>query len=304
MAEIVLHHHSKWPEISSGQLDPSTAFLANLIFLADRIDIMIDWDVELILNRERIESGIVALSGTYFNPEAVQAFRRKSQVEVFWLSLYPRYLDSALVRFQPRQEVLLDLAELESLSSIFANIVDSKSPYTLGHSQGVANLCNHFALAMGFEPDKVRKLRIAGLVHDLGKLAVPDEILEKPSLLTAEEFQVVKRHPFETYHILSGVPGLSEIRDWASFHHEKMDGSGYPFHLNGQVLGPEHLVVILSDIVQALVQDRPYRPSLSQDHVLDILYHVATQQPAFGRLMDIVRQDYKHIARLATGEQV
>jgi putative nucleotidyltransferase with HDIG domain len=302
VSQIVRHHHTKWLDMASTDLDPDTAVLANLIFMADRIDIMIDWDVELILNRERIESGVTELSGNYFNPEAVMAFRRKSQVEVFWLSLYSRYLTPALDRFRPRQEVLLDLGELESLSSIFARIVDSKSPYTLGHCNGVARLCDHFARAMGFDASKVRKMRIAGLVHDLGKLAVPDEILEKPSFLTAEEFQVVKRHPFETYHILSGVPGLSDIRDWAAFHHEKMDGSGYPFHLNGQDLGPEHLIVILSDILQALVQDRPYRPSLSQDHVLDILYHVATQQPAFSRLLEIVRQDYDHIATLATGE--
>ena len=304
VSRIVLHHHAKWPDPALSDLDPATAVLANLVFLADRIDIMINWDLELILNRERIESEIKNLSGTFFNPEAVRVFLDKSQVEVFWLSLYPRYLASALEHFRPWQDVLLDLNELESLSSIFARIVDSKSPFTLRHSNGVSNLCDYLAQAMGFGPDKVRKMRIAGLVHDLGKLSVPDEILEKPSSLTAEEFQVVKRHPFETYHILSGIPGLSDIRDWASFHHEKIDGSGYPFHLNGRSLGPEHLIVILSDIVQALVQDRPYRPGLSQDHVLDILNHVAVQQPAFDRLMGIVRQDYDFIAEIATGNKI
>ncbi|MFH1135403.1 MAG: HD domain-containing phosphohydrolase [Pseudomonadota bacterium] len=300
-AEIILHHHSKWSELKSGDLPEKTALMANLVFLADRIDVLINWKQELILNRSRIEDRVKNLAGDFFNPDAVDAFLEKSAVEVFWLSLYPRHLSRSLTAFQPQEPIELDMKNLEDLARIFAQIVDNKSPFTRSHSEGVGRLCHFFARNLGFSPAAARKLMVAGLLHDLGKLAVPDEILEKPSQLTPDEFQIIKRHPFETYYILSGVPALNEIRDWASFHHEKMDGSGYPFHFKQSKFSLEHVIVMFSDIIQALIQDRPYRAGLSRDQVLDILLHLAAQQTVFAPLLKIVARDYELCANLANG---
>ena len=88
---------------------------------------------------------------------------------------------------------------------------------------------HYFASHLGLSPETAKQLRVAGLLHDLGKLAVPDEILEKPSQLTPDEFQIIKRHPFETYYILSGVPALDKIRDWAAFITKKWMVPGIPF---------------------------------------------------------------------------
>ena len=303
-AEIIRHHHRKWEYLIKSDVPRGTAVLSNLIFLADRIDTLVDWKNELILDRERIVGVISELSGTFFNPDMVAGFKKKSTVEVFWLSLLPRHLPWALSRFRPSSDLELGLFDLEKMSAIFARIVDNKSPFTMDHSYGVARLCHFFGQRMNLEPETVQKLRISGLVHDLGKLSIPDEILEKPSALSPDEFQIIKRHPFETYYILSGLTALADIRDWASFHHEKADGSGYPFHLTGRQMGQEHLIVMLSDVIQALVQDRPYRPGLGRDQVLDILAHLATQQSSLQPLVDEVRKDYDLVAEVARGLEI
>lgn len=302
-AEIVLHHHTKWEKLKDLQLDSRTALMANILFLADRIDALLDWKTELILNRKKIEEQIEALSGSFFKPEIVDIFLNKSVIEVFWLSLYSRHLPGALAKYQPEAGRHLDLAELETIASIFATIVDNKSPFTIGHSEGVARLCHFFAASMGLPETTVKKLRIAGLFHDLGKLAVPDEILEKPSFLTTEEFQIIKRHPYETYYILSHIPALEDIRDWASFHHEKPDGSGYPFHITRDSFTLENTIVQLSDIIQALIQDRPHRPALGKHQIMDILEHLSTHQLVFSQLMQVIRSEYDMIAEIAAGKE-
>lgn len=303
VADIILYHHTKWPALLKLDIPPRTALLANLVFLADRIDVQINWDIELILNRERIVSQIDELSGLFFHPDLVTSLRRKTQLEAFWLSLHTRYLPMALSLFKPTRSLNINLDHLEILAGILATIVDSKSPFTRHHSEGVSRLCWFFAGRTGLPNAIIQKLRIAGLLHDLGKLAIPDEILEKPSSLTYDEFQIVKRHPFETYYVLSGLPALHDIRDWASFHHEKADGSGYPFHYISSDYGVEHLIVMLSDIIQAVIQDRPYRHGLPKDQVMDILEYIAAKQPMFGPLMAVVRQDYDLITATAKGDE-
>ena len=213
--------------------------------------------------------------------------------------MYPHHLDTALERFRPKKPITVGLDDLEILSAVFGAIVDNKSPYTKGHSKGVAQLCDLFATRLDMPEETVKKLRIAGLVHDLGKLAVPDSILEKPGSLTADEFQVVKRHPFETYYVLSAVPQLADIRDWAAFHHEKPDGSGYPFHLTEKDYAVEHTIVMLSDKIQALIQERPYRPALERDQVLDILEHLAASHQIYEPVMQVIRSDYDSVAERA-----
>lgn len=301
-ADIIRRHHDRWTDLNASDVPEDVARLANLVCLADRIDFLIDWDVELILDRHRVENEVHAMAGSFFDPRSLDALKRMSQVEVFWLKLYPHHLDTALIHFRPPQPITVGLDDLEILASIFGTIVDNKSPYTKGHSIGVSQLCDLFANRLNLPDESVKKLRIAGFIHDLGKLAVPDSILEKPGSLNADEFQVVKRHPFETYYVLSAVPQLAEIRDWASFHHEKPDGSGYPFHLTEKDYTVEHIIVMMSDKIQALIQDRPYRPALEREEVLDILEHLTAAHPMYEPVMAVIRADYDSVAlRAITG---
>ena len=124
----------------------------------------------------------------------------------------------------------------------------------------------------GFSDDELRLLKIAALLHDLGKLAIPDEILDYPDQLTHEQMLYMQQHTYHTYHLLDSLgPEARQIRNWAAFHHEKLDGSGYPFGLNHTQLDTGARIMAVADISQALQENRPYRKKLPQETINRIL---------------------------------
>jgi HD-GYP domain-containing protein (c-di-GMP phosphodiesterase class II) len=127
----------------------------------------------------------------------------------------------------------------------------------------------------GLAPGRIALIEIAALLHDLGKLGVPDEMLEKPGKLTAAETAVMHRHSFDTFRILRGIGGLEEVALWAGSHHETLLGDGYPFHSQDDALPIEARVIMVADIFQALAQDRPYRASLPPERIMAILDEMA-----------------------------
>ena len=281
--------------------DHRIAQMAGLIHLADRIDVMLNHQPGISPDHEQIRTQVRDLSGTYFSPEAIHAFLQQSRTEAFWLALESRHLENALNGFFHVEPVYIGLDDVAILAGILARIVDDKSSYTGGHSLGVGRLCRLIGERMNQPPLTLRKLEIAGLLHDLGKLAIPDEIVDKAAYLSAQEFQVVKRHPFETYAALLAVPGLEDVADWAACHHERADGTGYPFGRTTHSLTLPHTIVALSEIIQALFQDRPHRTCLPEDHALDILDHLAHHETIFEPLLAVVRNDFEYVARVAHG---
>ncbi|MDD1607980.1 MAG: HD domain-containing protein [Methylococcaceae bacterium] len=123
-------------------------------------------------------------------------------------------------------------------------------------------------------------LELAGLLHDIGKLRVPDELLEKPGKLTEEEYAIVQRHSFDTYDILKNINGLEKITEWAAQHHERLDGKGYPFQVRNGTISLEARIVAVADVFQALAQNRPYRKALDVYAIMGIL----NQQVVSGQL--------------------
>jgi len=300
-AEIIRHHRNRWTEFADMDIPERITLAANLVLLADRFDARIDRNGPIPANLDELKAGITKLTGTFFNPNLVELFFKALSDENFWSDLQPERIESALKRLRPEKSLKLSLDDLEDAAAIFGRIVDRKSPYTAFHSEGVSRLCVLLATEMALPKKTVQGLRIAGQVHDLGKLAVPEEILNKPGRLTTEEFRIIQRHPLNTHETLSDIAGLEEIRSWASCHHERTDGTGYPFHLTAQDLSLEHLIVIVSEIVQALIQDRPYRQGLPKEHVLDILDHLTGRYPEFEPLVDIVHEEFDLIRHLAAG---
>ena len=128
---------------------------------------------------------------------------------------------------------------------------------------------------MGFDEDICQKMYIAGALHDIGKAAIGNEILEKPEKLTDEEFKTMKHHAVYTYYILSGIDDFEEIRDWAALHHEKLNGKGYPFGKTADELNKPERIMACIDIYQALTEDRPYKKGLSHDKACGILDDMA-----------------------------
>jgi putative nucleotidyltransferase with HDIG domain len=160
---------------------------------------------------------------------------------------------------------------LDRVAQAFALVIDAKSPYTFRHSTRVAELALLTGRGLGFDQVALRDLRRAALLHDIGKLAVPNSILDKPGPLTAEERTRVEQHPRLSADILGRVAPLRPIARLAGAHHEKLDGSGYWQGLGSAELGMPERVLAVADIYEALTAERPYRTALAPERALELL---------------------------------
>jgi len=138
-------------------------------------------------------------------------------------------------------------------------------------------------------------MELAGYFHDIGKLGVPNAILEKPGKLTKDEFAVMKKHTYFTYTVLTSIGGLDQIAEWAAFHHEKLDGTGYPFHVSGERLNTGARIMAVADIFTALAEDRPYRPGMQREDVVRIIDRMANENAIDRRIVDLLLDNYQDV---------
>ncbi|MEJ2726267.1 MAG: PAS domain S-box protein [Deltaproteobacteria bacterium] len=150
-----------------------------------------------------------------------------------------------------------------------AQTVEVRDPYTAGHQKRVSNLARAIATEMGLSSDKVEGIRMAGNIHDIGKISVPAEILSKPGLLTDIEFTLIKAHTKVGYEILKGIEFPWDIAKVVLQHHERIDGSGYPQGLSGDDILLEARILAVADVVEAMVSHRPYRPALGLEKAFE-----------------------------------
>ena len=154
---------------------------------------------------------------------------------------------------------------LEDIIGAITTIVQKKDPYTAGHQQRVSQLACAIGREMGLKSEQIRVIRIASLLHDLGKVFIPAEILAKPGKLSKVEFSMVKAHPDADYQILKTIDFSCAIADIVHQHHERLDGSGYPLGLKGDAIYLEAKIIAVADVVEAMVSNRPYRPAPGLD---------------------------------------
>jgi PAS domain S-box-containing protein len=150
-----------------------------------------------------------------------------------------------------------------------AAAVEKRDPYTAGHQRKVADLAAAVAARMGLSPDRISGIRMAGLIHDIGKIYVPAEILSKPTELSSIEELMIQTHPQAGYDVLSAIDFPWPVAETVLQHHERMDGSGYPRGLKGEEISLEARIVAVADVVEAMASHRPYRPAHSQESALD-----------------------------------
>jgi len=153
--------------------------------------------------------------------------------------------------------------------SVLTLVVETKDPYTADHQKRVAKLAAAIAVEMGFSENQVEVIHLAGGIHDLGKISVPANILNKPSSLSEIEYSLMKIHPEAGYNILKDIDIPWPIAQIVLQHHERLDGSGYPGGLKDDDIIPEARIMAVADVVEAIASYRPYRPTLGQDKALD-----------------------------------
>jgi putative nucleotidyltransferase with HDIG domain len=169
----------------------------------------------------------------------------------------------------------LEASELVIRESLIGTIlaiskaVEARDPYTAGHQQRVSRLARSIAQKMGLDKELIEGIRMGAIIHDIGKIQLPAEILSKPGKLTEAEFELIKSHPESGFKILEDVKFPWPVADIAYQHHERIDGSGYPRGLKGDEICLEAKVIAVADVVEAMSSHRPYRPSLGMEMAID-----------------------------------
>jgi len=300
-AEFIRYHHDWWDGSGRGFGGESIPLESHVIHLADRID---------ILSRERdfslndapdVTDAILRYRGTMFSPDVVDAFTRLAEKEYFWFQLSSQ---DAVIRGRKSFGFMrLNLSQLLELSGILCQIIDFRSRFTSTHSSGVAAASERMAGLLGYSAQESRMMKLAGYLHDLGKLAVPPEIIDKPSSLTPAEYVIIKKHPYLTYRMLGMIENLEVINLWASLHHERVDGSGYPFHVGGEELYLGSRIIAVTDVFVALTENRPYRKAMEAHTAVKVLKEMSASARIDGSVVEVLSSNFDEIDGIRRQEQ-
>ncbi len=293
-AEIVRYHHTPWND-GRGQesLGLPVPVESHILHLADRVAVLIDPRKELLAQVPNISNRIRRKSGSVFMPEIVDAFLTLAGKDYIWYDLVSSSVDISLWHNMDWEVISLEGDEFLDMARFFCRIVDYKSPFTATHSSGVAACARYLAELAGFSPHDQRLIYLSGYLHDIGKLCVPSEILQKPAALSNEEYSVMRHHAYYTNHILKRVGVFENIRIWSSYHHERLDGSGYPYQLKAEDLPTGARIVAIADVFTAISEDRPYRVGKQQFEVMDVLENLSRRGKLDSPLVKLVQSHYK-----------
>ncbi len=293
MTDIIRYHHHPWQSDGSQHESPGTEIPAeaHLINFCDRISLLIQEDEEILSQRERVLSELKEKTPEIFRPGLTAHL--SDMPEHFWLSLQDeKILRGSIENFLSGRDIIMREDETMELAQFYSRVIDYRSEFTATHSWGVAGTAEKLADFLDW-PDRAKKhMKIAGLFHDLGKLAVPPEIINKEGKLTAEEYNLMKSHVFYTYQVLSATPTLEHIARWAGLHHERVDGSGYPFARQGEDLSLPARIMAAADVFVALVENRPYRADLKKDQIKQILKEEGEQGGLDESIVNLLLDNY------------
>ncbi len=269
---IILYHHENFDGSGLfGKKASEIPVFSQLISFADILDT--NFDLFSISNekKEDIDKFVIENEDKLFSKDIVTAYKELSNSFLFWGDL--EYFDeiNPLEKILPDFSIEVSLKRFLSITKIFSKIIDGKSKFTAKHSVDLEQKSLKLVEYFGLDEETKLKIQIASNLHDIGKLGTPNSILDKEGSLTNSELFEIKKHAYLTHSILSKIDNFSDITKWASAHHERLDGSGYPFGLTSNELGLEERIVSCLDFYQALVEDRPYRKSMEHDVAVSLL---------------------------------
>jgi len=272
---LVLYHHEEADGKGPfGKRDDEIPLGAAIIAIADTIDVENHLQTLSEKDIASIQKEAGEQSGKRFTKTAVETFQTVLKKDVLE-SLRDEYIVETAGKILPAWQSEVKSDSMMHIASLTAGIIDFKSPFTRKHSVQIANRAWMMGGYYGFDPEKRAKVYLAASLHDMGKLATPNAILDKPEKLTDEEFRVIKAHVKGTYDMLCGITGFEEICHWASSHHEKLDGSGYHFGIGAKELDFVDRLLAVTDIYQAVNEERPYHPRRSHEETMPILWSMA-----------------------------
>jgi HD-GYP domain-containing protein (c-di-GMP phosphodiesterase class II) len=272
---FVLYHHELADGSGAfGKKESELPLGAELIAISDMLDVLNHLQTippeSLATVRRQVFDG----AGKRFTRRAAEAMLAVLDEKMLFL------LHDDQIAGTVEQTIPVWLADVEDeavfrLAGLAARFIDYKSEFTKRHSIQIANRVWLMSEYYGYGNSQRAQMYLAAALHDIGKLSTPTSVLEKQGSLTAEEFATIKDHARITYEMLKNIAGFENIRDWACEHHEKLDGTGYPFGLKAENMDFNARLIACMDIYQAVSEPRPYHPSRSHGETMPILYEIA-----------------------------
>jgi len=299
IAKLVKFHHIPWRH-GSGSLQngESVPIGSHLIHLADRVAVRISGKQPVLSQVRDICNAISVQRGEVFVPEHVDALLNMMKQEYIWLDATSDSIDAILKRTVRYRTKEFSTKELVDFSKLICCLIDFKSEFTAAHSSGVAAVAVELSKLTGFSKNEQRFIEIAAYLHDVGKLAIPSEILEKKENLTENEWFIMRSHVYYTYQMLGPFDMLKPISEWASLHQERLNGTGYPFGLNAADLSPGARIMAVADVFTALTEDRPYRKGMDIKSAGSVLQSMVDKGELDGNLVDMVFRHSKALNKI------
>lgn len=289
LAEPIRYHHDRFCGGNpSGFVGDEIPLLSRIIHIADRVEVQITKSEHIFIQRDRIMENMEI--NDFFDSEIIAVLKNLSQIEYFWLNIINSdYMNSFMKNLDFFEKRSFDLSDMIVIAEIFSKIIDATSHFTATHSKNVANVTRALAIIQGFCNKEADQFYLAGLLHDLGKLAIPNEILNKPGKLSKIECEIVKQHPYYSYTILNEVDGFKNIASWVGAHHETLDGNGYPFRLNASEICLGCRILATADIYCALVESRPYGNGVSNEIALNTMDQMVKAEKIDNKIVHALR---------------
>jgi HD-GYP domain-containing protein (c-di-GMP phosphodiesterase class II) len=301
--KLVRNHHKTWQSWNS-TITETEPFDSQVIYIADFLEKSIKRSRYILHQVDDLNQLIYSSSGKQIHSDIVDLFMQISHREDFWLDLLSPRLYSILLHSGPFSRVVIDYDNIYSIALLFRNTIDFKSRFTATHSTGVAECAVVLSRLFGLTESEIKQMKIAGYLHDLGKFAIPNSILEKTGKLTQKEFAVIRQHTYFTYSVLNTIGGLDQIAEWAAFHHEKLDGTGYPFHVNADKLDTGARIMAVSDIYTAIAEDRPYRKGMKRKNIEAILQNQVKHNALDEKIVKLLIDNFEEISTHVSEKQL
>ena len=296
VAEIVRHHHVRWDygrgsEFLGKEVHP----LSHLLHLADRTVVQINKNKEVLGQAKRIVANVERQRNTIFVPEYLDVLHTVSAKESLWFDLVNPQLQQIIPQVVVFDTLDLNSDDMITITKIFAKVIDFRSSFTATHSAGVAHTAEKLAELIGFSKEERKMMLIAGYVHDLGKLAIKNDILEKKGNLNENEYNFIRSHTYYTYRLLQPIKAFGQINLWASTHHEKLNGNGYPFKLKDEEISLGSRIMTVADIFTAITEDRPYRNGMTYEEATAVLRQEVANGAICPYVVDVLMHHHDEI---------
>ena len=263
-----------------------------IIFLADTVSKLLKTNKAVLNQISDISEDITEMAGSEIPSEVAEAFMRITEKEYVWMNLL--HQPEIFLEFIPAN-LEMSIDDTIEYARIMSRIIDYRSSYTAMHSSGVVVPAVRLAELIGMSEEECKMIMIAGYLHDIGKLTIPKSILDKSGKLTDEEYNIVKEHAYYTYLLLKDIKGFEQISKWASLHHEKLNGTGYPFGYQADDIPMGARIMAVADIFSAVAEIRPYREGMSKDQVVEILRSSASTGALSSYIVDLLVNNYEDI---------